>query len=256
MAYDVNALAGKLHRSAYTPLTEDEILEAARRQAQWEAQGQTLAAKQAHEITDAALARQASSLGAGYARQMEAAGAAAAKALSEADRHALSRGMQRSSYAGQTRANLRAAGNRTLADIDAAHTNQAQDIEAQRATAARHLAETLAQAKQSADARAITLADALRAREYERGVDALRYENELTMALYEYANREAQQALAQQQWLMEWNRAQAKAGSSSSRSTAKNATPTAQKTGKTIKSVTKTTQPAYSGLWGAGISSR
>ena len=107
----------------YTPKTDEEIRAKAEGEYESYYDQLRLTAKQQQAQSDLALQQQAAGLQATYDKQREASRKNYAQMYSQADRQMLSRGMQRSSYAAQTLANISEQGveaQQTIADQQAA----------------------------------------------------------------------------------------------------------------------------------------
>ncbi|GHU83803.1 hypothetical protein FACS1894196_4240 [Clostridia bacterium] len=200
MAYTVEMLAEALQGPGYTPMSEEEMLRQAQARYQNAYDQKALGARQAHEVGELAYGQQMAQVAASYDGQAARMGAQTARAVSDADRRALGRGMQRSSYNLATLANAQRAGDEAMDTLGAARAQAEGNISAERTLRAAQLAQALAAARQEYDTNVGAYTDTLRAQDYARQTEAARYQNELTMALYEYARQQAQQQNQQAQW--------------------------------------------------------
>lgn len=205
MAQTLNELSSKLQNNAYKPLSEDEILSQAQNQYKNQYDQQVLNAQQAYDTVEQAYGKQLDQVALSHDRQIEQVKEQTKNSTSEADRNSLMRGMQRSSYNLATLSNIQLAGNKAQVSIGEARTRAESDIAEQRTLKAQQLAQTLQQARNAYDTNILTYADTLRDREYQRMVDATRYQNEITMALYDYQSKADQQQQQYDRWLMEFN---------------------------------------------------
>lgn len=200
----LNELMASIQRPAYTPMTEEEMRQQAQGAVGSYYDAQRLAAEQAAAKTDLALEQQLAGLGAAYDKQREATEDAYARAVSDTDRGMIGRGMQRSSYAAQTLANLREEGADALQDISDQETQAAGNISAQRAQLAQQLAQQMASLNVSEAADVQSRVDELAAREYEREQAALSGSNALALQIYQLLMDKDAQTQSRDQWEREF----------------------------------------------------
>lgn len=179
-----------------TPVYEGKTAEQMRTQAEGEYQSYydqlRLAARQAQESQDLALAQQREGLQATYDKAREASAKDYRKAYSQADRQMLSRGMQRSSYAAQTLANVSQQGveaQQAIWDQQAAAEN---NIAAQRSQLAQQLATQLKQYDASYAADVLNRIRELENQDYERQMQNTEYLNTLSNQIYGYLQNNLQ----------------------------------------------------------------
>lgn len=170
----------------YTPKTAEEIKQQATDETKGYYDQLKLSAQQQHQANDLRLQQQQQGLQAAYDKQREQSAKQYAQVYSQSDRQMLSRGMQRSSYAAQTLANISLEGaeaQQAIADQQAAAEG---DIAQQRTLLAQQLAAQLGQydANQAADV--INRIRELESQEYDRGVAAADRQNSLATQLYQF----------------------------------------------------------------------
>ncbi|MDR0897316.1 MAG: hypothetical protein LBN04_05615 [Oscillospiraceae bacterium] len=204
MAQTLSQLGGSLKVPTYTPPTEEELLRQAQAQYAGALAQEKLGAQQAYEDADLAYQQQQARLADNYAREAKQAKAQTALTLSETERQALSRGMQRSSYNTATLGNLRLAGDQTLSDIARAQTQADSEIAAQRTLEAKQLAEQLRVAQLAYEQNVQAYTNTLRQQAYDREQEAIRYQNELQMALIEFNAAQEQAQRQYDQWAAEF----------------------------------------------------
>lgn len=227
MAKTLEELLAEYSQSyGYQGLTQEQINSQAANRYQGVYDQKRLSANQAYQAADQALVTQLGGLQSTYDKQREDTQKNFMQTRAAADRQSLSRGMQRSSYNNSTLANIDLEGLEAQADINEAQAQKANAINEQRSLYAQQLAQQLAQydAAQSSDV--LAYADELAAREYQRTVDAQNRANELAMAIYQANYQREQDALAQQNWLAEFElaKSQSRRSSSSSKSANTNST--------------------------------
>lgn len=189
----------------YTPKTADQI--------QAQAQGEyksyydqlALAARQKQEQGDLALAQQRAGLQDSYDKQREASEKSYAKAYSTADRQMLSRGMQRSSYAAQTLANLSAQGAEAQQAIGEQQAAAEANIDSQRAQLASQLAAQLAQYDAGQANDVMNRVRELEDQEYQRGMANTEYRNTLSAQIYQFLRQEERDRVADDQWQKQYD---------------------------------------------------
>lgn len=184
----------------YTPKTEEEI----RAQAEGEYKSYydqlRLAAQQEQATNDLALSQQRDNLEKTYDAQREASEKEYATAYSTADRQMLSRGMQRSSYAAQTLANIDTQGAQAQQAIADAQAAAEENIDEKRTLLAQQLAQQLAQYDAGYAADVLNRIRELEDQEYERGMQSANQQNSLSMQIYELMYQQERDQIADQQW--------------------------------------------------------
>ena len=216
MAKTLEELIAEYQNSgAYQALTQDQINAQASNRYQSVYDQKRLSANQAYQTADTALASQLGSLQSTYDKQRESTAKGYTQARSTADRQSLSRGMQRSSYNNATLANIDLEGMEAQADINEAQALKANEINSQRSLYSQQLAQQIAQYDAAQMADTLAYADELSAREYDRTMAAQAAARELAMAIYQAEYQKEQDALAQQNWLAEFELAKSKKSSSS-----------------------------------------
>lgn len=157
-------------------------------------------AEQSAARNDLALQQQREGLAESYGKQKEASKQEYSKAMSQMDRQLLQRGMQRSSYAGQTLGNIALKGAAAQQEIAEAQTKAEGNIDAQRAQLQGQLADTLAQydASQASDILARTRQ--LEEQDYNRGFQERQYQNQLASQMYNAYYQQGRDAVADQQF--------------------------------------------------------
>ena len=212
MAESFDKLLASLKQPAYTALTKEEMAEKANTRYQSAYNQKRLSAREAYETSDQALVRELESLQASYDRQRDQSSAAYRQAYAQTGRHALSRGMQRSSYTGAALANVSRAAAKALSAIGSEQAARESDIESQRTLAAQQLSRLLAQYDADQKADELAYMDQLEEREYNRSYEAGKAANEMAFSVYQAqfeqeqaAYQREQDALAQENWLREFN---------------------------------------------------
>lgn len=189
----------------YTPKTDEEI----RAQAEGEYKSYydqlRLAEQQKHAQGDLALSQQRDKLADVYQQQKDASEKEYAEAYSAADRQMLSRGMQRSSYAAQTLANIDTQGAQAQQAIADAQARAEGDVDEQRAQLAQQLAAQLAQYDAGYAADVLNRIRELEDQEYERSQDAADRKNSLSLQIYELMYQQERDKIADQQWQQQFD---------------------------------------------------
>ena len=189
----------------YTPKTAEEIRVKAEGEYESYYDQLRLSAQQQQAQSDLALQQQAAGLQATYDKQREASRKNYAQMYSQADRQMLSRGMQRSSYAAQTLANISEQGveaQQTIADQQAAAEG---NIAAQRTQLAQQLAAQLAQYDASEAADVLNRIRELEDIEYERGMTNAEYRNSLSAQIYQILYQQERDRIEDAQWQQQFN---------------------------------------------------
>lgn len=189
----------------YTPKTDEEIRAKAEGEYESYYDQLRLTAQQQQAQSDLALQQQAAGLQATYDKQREASRKNYAQMYSQADRQMLSRGMQRSSYAAQTLANISEQGveaQQTIADQQAAAEG---NIAAQRTQLAQQLAAQLAQYDASEAADVLNRIRELEDIEYERGMTNAEYRNSLSAQIYQILYQQERDRIEDAQWQQQFN---------------------------------------------------
>ena len=189
----------------YTPKSAEQIRAQAENEIGHHYDQLRLSATQAQNRSDLALQQQQANLARSYEKQREASAAQYADAYSQTDRHMLSRGMQRSSYAAQTLANLRQAGVEAQDAIYDQQVSAEADVGAQRAQLAMQLAEQLGQYDASEAADILNRIRELEEQDYALGQDSAQQQNSLAAQIYQMMYQEQRDAVGDQQWQAEFN---------------------------------------------------
>lgn len=173
----------------YRPKTEQEIQEQARSDYQSYYDQLRRAAMNEYSMNDLALAQQRAGLQSSYDKSREASARQYRQAYSNADRSLLNRGMQRSSYAAQTLANVAQQGAEAQQAIWDAQVAAEGNIDAQRRQLAGNLASTMMgyDAGQASDV--MSRVWGLRDTEYDRQVNRANTLNSLANQLYGYLSQ-------------------------------------------------------------------
>jgi hypothetical protein len=185
---------------AYTPKTADQI----RTQAEGEFESlydqRRRSAQQQYERNDLALQRQLSGLGRTYDKAREASIKDYKMRYSNAGREQLRRGLQRSSYAAQTLANIDLAGAEAQNELWERQNEAEGQINEQQTQLASQLADQLAgfDADQAADV--LNRIRQLEDQEYERGVTNQQMKNSLSTQIYQFIYQAERDKVADQQW--------------------------------------------------------
>lgn len=190
---------------SYTPKSAEQIRAQAESEIGHHYDQLRLSATQAQNRSDLALQQQQANLARSYEKQREASAAQYADAYSQTDRHMLTRGMQRSSYAAQTLANLRQAGVEAQDAIYDQQVSAEADVGAQRAQLAMQLADQLGQYDASEAADILNRIRELEEQDYALGQDSAQQQNSLAAQIYQMMYQEQRDAVADKQWQAEFN---------------------------------------------------
>ena len=216
MATTLEELIEKLNSyTPYQPMTQQEMEAEARRRYQAVYDQKRQSAQSVYETSDLALARELQALGESYDARRARTAEETESIYRTADRQALSRGMQRSSYLGQTLANIQQDGADALEALGREQTGAEADVQQKRTLLSDQLARELAgyDAQQQSDE--LGYLDELQAREYDRTVASQQTASDLAMKIYEYQHQLEVEAAEQARWQAEFN---AKYGSGTRRS--------------------------------------
>lgn len=170
----------------YNPRSAADIEAQARDEAAALYNAQRLAATQAQQRSDLALAQQYAGLQASYDKSRDASQKQYNQAYSQADRGMISKGMQRSSYGAQTLANISKQGAEAQQALWDQQTAAEGNINAQRAQLEQQLA---AQLQQYDTDEALAIQNRMREledQEYQRGMENEQYRAKLSDAIYGY----------------------------------------------------------------------
>lgn len=189
----------------YTPKTDEQIKQQAEGEYKSYYDQLRLTAQQQQQQSDLALSQQRDKLATTYQKQKDASEKEYADAYSATDRQMLSRGMQRSSYAAQTLANIDTQGAQAQQAIADAQAAAEGDIDEQRAQLAQQLASQLAQYDANYAADVLNRIRELEDQEYERTQDAADRKNSLSMQIYELMYQQERDRIADEQWQQEFD---------------------------------------------------
>ena len=206
MAATLEELMNQLnHYQPYQAMTQEEMNEAAENRYRAVYDQKRLSAQQAYEQSDAALARELTSLQDAYSRERDRSAAETENIYHQAGRQALSRGMQRSSYHNASLVNIHLAGEAAQQKLGREQMQAEGDVNEQRTLLSRQLATQIAEydAQQRSDV--LGYLDELEAREYDRTVQSHNTYTELAMKLYEYQHQLEVEAAEQARWQAEFN---------------------------------------------------
>lgn len=223
IAQQLAAMQASANSSGYRPRTEEEMRQQANAEKQSYYDQLRLSSQQQYDTTDLALRQQREGLQATYDKQREASAKQYAQNYSQADRHALSRGMQRSSYNGQTLANINQQASEAQQNIWDAQAAAEGNIDQQRAQLASQLAAQMHQYNASQANDAQNRYNELEQQNYDRmQADQNRKDNlnwQLYQAMYQggrdeisdwqwaqgFNAQQAQNAISNQQWQQQFN---------------------------------------------------
>lgn len=209
---DLQALTGALtdlyNNWNYTGRTAEE------RQSQAELEYQTYydqlrnAAQQETERSDLALQQQRDALQSTYDRNRQQSAQQFAQTYSQADRQLLSRGMQRSSYAAQTLANVGSAAAAAQVEIDRQQAEAEGNIDAQRTQLASQLASKLAgyDANQASDV--LKRVNELEQQDYDRSTTAMQQQASIGNQLYANMYQAQRDQITDNKWITQQNQTQ------------------------------------------------
>lgn len=159
-----------------------------------------MTAQQGQEYQDLLLQQQLKGIGRSYTQARTESERNYKNLYSQTDRQMLSRGMQRSSYAAQTLANIGLEGEKAQKELWERQVSDEEDIGQQRTMLARQLAETLAgyseQQAQDVLARIRELED----KEYDRSMQAASMQASLSAQIYGFLYQAERDKAADAQW--------------------------------------------------------
>ena len=186
--------------SNYTPKTGKQIRDEANRNIGGKYAQQRLAAEQAYQSNDQALARELAGLQASYDEQRQQSREAYDNAYRQADRQSTNRGMQRSSFNNATLSNIANEGAEARQKINEAQSQHAGNIEAQRTLLANQLNATLQQqtAQKMDELNAYIASE--EQKEYDRQQANIAQQNQLAMQLYQFQHQLEQEQQEQANW--------------------------------------------------------
>lgn len=156
-----------------------------------------LAAQQAHDSSVLALQQQVEKLGRTYDRQRQESAQQYAQAVSAADRRAMARGMGRSSYNLQTLANLEQAGADAQNQLWQYQTEDENHINQQIAQAGHQLAQQIQQYQQGQASDELSWVQ-------QQQLHGQEQQNATNQFLLNFLAGQQQNAIANQQWLMNY----------------------------------------------------
>ena len=186
--------------SNYTPKTGKQIRDEANRNIGGKYAAQRLAAEQAYQTNDQALARELAGLQAAYDEQRDQSAESYDNAMRQADRQSTNRGMQRSSFNNATLSNIATEGLEARQKINEAQTEHEGNIDAQRTLLAKQLQSTLQQqtAQKMDELNAYIAAE--EQKEYDRQQANIAQQNQLAMQLYQFQHQLEQERQQQANW--------------------------------------------------------
>ena len=202
---ELQELIEGLQTSTYVPKSQEELQQKAQNRYQSLYDQKRLSAQQEYERNAAALDKQLAGLGATYDKQREQSAKNYAQAYSQADRNLLSKGMQRSSYGAQVLSNVQLEGAEAQQEIADQEAAKRQGLEDEQALLAQQLAAQLKEydANQAADI--LAYMEELEQQEYDREQQAIQYQNQLSMQIYQYLMDEKNAETEQSRWQSEFD---------------------------------------------------
>lgn len=213
-----------LANPGYTPKTPEQI----RQQAEGEYQSYydqlRLSAQQQQQQSDLALQQQREGLQDTYDKQREDSAKQYRLAYSQTDRAMLGRGMQRSSYAAQTLANLLQEGAEAQQDIGDQQAAAEGNIDAQRTQLAQQLAAQLGQYDAAQQADILARIRELEDQEYDRSQAQQANQNNLALQIWQALYQGERDKVADQQWQLQFEQSLKSGGGGSSSSGTKDGT--------------------------------
>lgn len=189
----------------YTPKTDEQLKTQAEGEYQSYYDQLRLAARQQQQNNDLRLIQQRDSLQGVYDQQREESARQYSRAYSQADRQLLSRGMQRSSYAGQVLAGVGNQSVRAQQQIADAQAAAVAKIEDQRTQLQQNLDAQMAQYTASQQNDVMKRMRELQDTEYNRQVDAWKSQSTLTQQIMQAMYQQERDKIADQQWEREFN---------------------------------------------------
>ena len=172
--------------SQYTPRTPEDINARAAAMLDSQYANARLAAQQQADRNVLAVQNQLDALGTSYDRNIQDLAEQFRQTLSQADRNALRKGMQRSSYAAATRANIGIKGAEAAGQVLENRTNQENALNAQIAQYQQQLADQLGQMDRNYQTDLQAKINELEDQDYQRQ----QAQNELLLNLYQLGDKQ------------------------------------------------------------------
>ena len=185
----VDELASSLNQDLYTPRTDEELQSAAEKKYQTIYNQQKQTAQQRYETTDLAYKNQLKALEDTLAQDQMALAKSTADSIASQNRYMTTRGMQRSSYGAANQARIQSVGQNNLTALLKQYATDAAGIESNRTLLAQQLADSLAQYDIDYLNDVQAYIEDQKQIDYEREQAALKNQNDVLMALFEYSQK-------------------------------------------------------------------
>lgn len=186
MAMSLAELTKQLNQNTYTSRTDEQLKKEAETRYKSTYDQMKLTAQQAQQTQDQAYQRQLNTLAAGLETNKQSLIKDTADSLASANRYLLTRGMQRSSYGAANAAKIQTTGQNNLTALLKQYETDRDEIEGSRTLLAQQLAQTLAQYDIDYLNDVQKYIDEQKNIDYDREQAALKNQNDILMALYEY----------------------------------------------------------------------
>lgn len=186
MAMSLAELTQKLNQNTYTPRTDEQLKTEAESRYKSQYDQMRLTAQQSTETKDLAYQKQLTALQEALQQDQQTLAKSTADSLASANRYQVTRGMQRSSYGAANNARIQTVGQNNLTALLKQFETDSGEVESDRALLARQLADTLAQYDIDYLNDVQAYIDEQKQIDYDREQEALKNQNNILMALYEY----------------------------------------------------------------------
>lgn len=186
MAMSLAELTQKLNQNTYTPRTDEQLKTEAENRYKSQYDQMRLTAQQSTETKDQAYQKQLTALQEALQQDQQTLAKSTADSLASANRYQVTRGMQRSSYGAANNARIQTVGQNNLTALLKQFETDKGEVESDRTLLARQLADTLAQYDIDYLNDVQAYIDEQKQIDYEREQEALKNQNDILMALYEY----------------------------------------------------------------------
>lgn len=186
MAMSLAELTQKLNQNTYTPRTDEQLKTEAESRYKSQYDQMRLTAQQSTETKDLAYQKQLTALQEALQQDQQTLAKSTADSLASTNRYQVTRGMQRSSYGAANNARIQTVGQNNLTALLKQFETDSGEVESDRALLARQLADTLAQYDIDYLNDVQAYIDEQKQIDYDREQEALKNQNNILMALYEY----------------------------------------------------------------------
>lgn len=198
-------LGEQLNNMTYTPKTDEQLRTQAENQYAGAYDAKRLAAQQSYDTQALNYDQQMQTKRDDIAKSIERSNQQYLQSYNNNNRTLQSRGMQRSSYALASGANILNAGAKAAQDIQDAGDKELGNIGAQKALAGNQLAQTLQGLTNQQQSDILAYMDQLRDKDYERGQTAQSNATTLLSNLYQFQNNKDAADLAQKNFEIQFD---------------------------------------------------